>query len=68
MEQSEKGAPMNFFIEGLQGSGKSTLVKRMGQKHPECEILCEGAYSSVELAWCAYITIESYRELLDRFG
>ena len=27
---------MNFFIEGLQGSGKSTLVQKLADKYKDC--------------------------------
>ena len=57
---------MNYFVEGLQGSGKSTLVQRISQKHPECTVIMEGDYSPVELAWCAYLDEKQYGEVLDR--
>jgi nucleoside-triphosphatase THEP1 len=41
---------MNFFIEGLQGSGKSTLVQKISEKLPEYTAVREGDYSPVELA------------------
>lgn len=51
---------MNFFIEGLQGSGKSTLVNKISKKYPDHTMFREGDYSPVELAWCAYVTEEEY--------
>ena len=30
---------MNYFVEGLQGSGKSTLVRKLSEKNPEYRIL-----------------------------
>ena len=31
------GVPeMNYFVEGLQGSGKSTLVNRLSERYPDC--------------------------------
>ena len=59
---------MNYFVEGLQGSGKSTLVKKMCDKHPECKVFREGDYSPVELAWCAYTTRDAYRAILDKYA
>ena len=59
---------MNYFIEGLQGSGKSTLVKKMCDRHPECKVFREGDYSPVELAWCAYTTRDAYRAILDKYA
>ena len=42
---------MNYFVEGLQGSGKSTLINRLSERHPDCQPVREGEYSPVELAW-----------------
>ncbi len=58
---------MNYFIEGLQGSGKSTLVKRLSEKYPDYKAICEGDYSPVELAWCAYVDKEKYNEILEKY-
>lgn len=58
---------MNYFVEGLQGSGKSTMVQRLSGELPEYKVYREGDYSPVELAWCAYVTEEKYREILDRY-
>lgn len=41
---------MNYFAEGLQGSGKSTLISKLSELHPECVPVREGEYSPVELA------------------
>ena len=43
---------VNYFVEGLQGSGKSTLVKRLSERLPDHKAFHEGDYSPVELAWC----------------
>ncbi len=58
---------MNFFIEGLQGSGKSTLVKKLSEKYPDYKPVCEGDYSPVELAWCAYVDKETYGDILEKY-
>ena len=58
---------MTYFVEGLQGSGKSTLVSRLSKQYPDLLPVREGDYSPVELAWCAYVTQEQYREILDRY-
>ena len=58
---------MNYFVEGLQGSGKSTLVKKLEEIHPELKALREGDYSPLELAWCAYVKEETYREILGHY-
>ncbi len=59
---------MNYFIEGLQGSGKSTLAERIAKKHPDYTLFREGDYSPVELAWCAYVTEEEYRSVIDKYS
>ena len=52
---------MNYFIEGLQGSGKSTLVRRLAEKKAGYAVVREGDYSPVELAWCAYVDEDKYK-------
>ena len=58
---------MNWFVEGLQGSGKSTLTRRIAELRPESVPVMEGDYSPVELAWCAYMNANQYREILNRY-
>lgn len=58
---------MNYFIEGLQGSGKSTLVKKLSEMHPEYLAVHEGDYSPVELAWCAYVRKDEYEGILEKY-
>ena len=59
---------MNYFVEGLQGSGKSTLISRLSERHPDCLPVREGEYSPVELAWCAWLEETEYQDILDKFG
>ena len=59
---------MNYFVEGLQGSGKSTLVSKLQELHPELKAVREGEYSPVELAWCAYLDEEKYPAILGKCG
>ena len=54
----------NYFIEGLQGAGKSTFVQRLSEHLSDYQVFHEGDYSPVELAWCAYATEEQYRRVL----
>jgi hypothetical protein len=58
---------MNYFIEGLQGSGKTTLVRKLSKKYPECTVFMEGDYSPIELAWCARMSNAQYLEILTRW-
>jgi hypothetical protein len=58
---------MNYFVEGLQGSGKSTLVSKLQELHPELKAVREGEYSPVELAWCAYLDEEKYPAILEKY-
>lgn len=57
----------NYFVEGLLGAGKSTLVGALSAKLPEYKVFWEGDYSPVELAWCAYVTETQYGEILARY-
>ncbi len=58
---------MNYFVEGLQGSGKSTLVQKLSEIFPDYTAVREGDYSLVELAWCAYVSMDKYQEILDKY-
>ena len=49
---------MNYFIEGLQGSGKSTLVKKLSEMHPEYLAVHEGDYSPVKDYRIIYLLTE----------
>ena len=33
----------SYFVEGIQGSGKSTLTRRLSEKYPDHKVLEEGA-------------------------
>lgn len=57
----------NIFIEGLQGTGKSTLLTALGRKLPDYKLYREGDISPVELAWCSYMTEAEYRAALERY-
>lgn len=58
---------LNYFIEGLQGAGKSTLVQKFSERLPGYTVFREGDYSPVELAWCAYTTKEQYQDILAQY-
>ncbi len=59
---------MNYFIEGIQGAGKSTLVGKLAENLPGYRVFREGDYSPVELAWCAYLTKEQYENILEKYA
>lgn len=54
----------SFFVEGLQGAGKSTFVQKLSDHLADYKVFREGDYSPVELAWCAYVTDEQYNSIL----
>lgn len=57
----------SYFIEGLQGAGKSTLVNRLAVKYPEKKVCRKGDYTPVDLAWCAYVDETTYQDIPARF-
>ncbi len=59
---------MNYFIEGVQGAGKSTLAGRLAKELPDYHVFREGDYNPVELAWCSYLTKEQYDAVLEKYA
>ena len=59
---------MNYFIEGLQGSGKSTLVRKLSELHADYTAVREGEYSPVELSWCTYMDETAYHGILEKYS
>ncbi len=57
----------NIFVEGIQGSGKSTLVNKIVKLNPELIVCREGDYSPVELAWCTYMSKQEYESVLRKY-
>lgn len=57
----------NYFVEGLQGAGKSTFVRLLSDKLSDYKVFREGDYSPVELAWCAYVTEKQYNDILTKY-
>ena len=57
---------MNYFVEGIQGSGKSTLVKLLSKKYPDHKVLEEGDYSPFELRICEELFSGQYLALLSK--
>ncbi|MBQ8166164.1 MAG: hypothetical protein IJZ96_03910, partial [Lachnospiraceae bacterium] len=58
----------NIFVEGIQGSGKSTLVNNIYKSKPGLNICREGDYCPVDLAWCAYMSKEEYEAVLEKYS
>ncbi len=57
----------NYFIEGLQGAGKTTFVKQISAYLQDYQVFQEGDYSPIELAWCAYVTEKQYDRILEEY-
>lgn len=58
----------NIFVEGIQGSGKSTLVNNISKWNSKLHVCREGDYSPVDLAWCALMTEEEYEVILGKYN
>lgn len=58
----------NIFVEGIQGSGKSTLVNNISKWNSKLHVCREGDYSPVDLAWCALMTEEEYEVVLEKYN
>lgn len=58
---------INYFIEGLQGAGKTTFVKQLSGYLKNYQVFQEGDYSPVELAWCSYVTEKQYDRILEEY-
>lgn len=50
----------NIFIEGMQGTGKSTLLRELSKRLSGYDAYYEGDLSPVELAWCSYMTKDEF--------
>ena len=58
----------NIFIEGIQGSGKSTLVRNISKEISDLRVCREGDYSPIDLAWCTWMTKEEYEVVLEKYA
>jgi len=61
-----------ILVEGIPGSGKTTLTQKMnawyGSRNIPARLYNEGIANPVDLAWCAYIPIDKYHELLEKYS
>ena len=58
----------NIFVEGIQGSGKSTLVNLIAKECPKLHVCREGDYSPIDLAWCAFMSEQEYEAVLEKYN
>lgn len=57
----------NIFIEGIQGAGKSTLLQNLHTKLVDYKVYQEGELSPIELAWCAYMTEDNLKHVIEKY-
>ena len=57
----------NIFIEGIQGAGKTTLLNNIANAGLAFQMVREGDYSPVDLAWCAWLKKQEYKALIERY-
>ena len=68
MTKNKSGSMENsYFVEGIQGAGKSTMVAKLAQENPSYNVYREGDYCPVELAWCAFLEEEQYLQILEKY-
>ena len=58
----------NYFVEGIQGSGKTTMVAKLSKEYPDYKVYREGDYSPVELAWCALVNESQYSMIKEKYS
>ncbi len=59
---------MNIFIEGLQGTGKTTLLRNLEKRLPNYKVYYEGKLSPVELAWSSYMTLDEFEKTCEIYS
>lgn len=57
----------NIFIEGLPGTGKSTLLNCLAREWSESQPFREGDLSPVELAWCSCLTRNEWKSMIYKY-
>jgi len=60
-----------IFVEGISGSGKTTLTQKLDawfkSRNIPARLYNEGIANPIDLAWCAYVPINKYNELLKQY-
>ncbi len=57
----------NIFIEGLMGTGKSTLLNKLKEELQAYNTYNEGSFSPVDLVWCTYNNDVEYNFICNKF-
>jgi hypothetical protein len=60
-----------LLFEGIPGSGKTTLAKRvrayLDARGVKTRIVHEGDIHPIDLAWCSYMDEEDFKELIEKY-
>jgi len=60
-----------FIVEGVPGSGKTTfakgLAKNISRYNPNVNLYVEGDLHPADMAWCALLTDNEYKEICDSY-
>ncbi len=57
----------NYFIEGIQGTGKTTMMRLLNRTLRSYKVFFEGDISPIDLSWCSYLTLEEYDKLIEKY-
>lgn len=61
-----------ILIEGIPGSGKSTIAKKIREylesQNIKTALFCEGDVHPSDLAWCSYIPIDEFKNIINKYS